>query len=663
MDGQSRPWTKKERREGCPCDLCPGKYFKAVWELKRHLRHFHIDKGIKVGNVLTVPCKRNCITKSKTCNIPECHYHCYLCEGVLNRRVDFAHHASICQGNANRYNSLPGCKSDTKGGNSSDSGNGDEAGGNSQSVGSYENLSSEVRSGDSDDNQEEEFIQEEERENRRVSYNSGEEYRGDIDSEYSISSEVAGSGISDAGGNENVSSEGRSGDSDDNQEEEFIQEEERENRRVSYNSGEEYQGDVDSEHGSDVAGSDISDVGDAGGYENVSSEGRSGDSDDTREEEYVGKSRYQHFSVFNNAIDYYARLGRCVVTFDKDGTVLNCACCKQSRSCVHKGMCIWYLKECDLLPTIELEEHENLIEMLDRLEKGLECSVALGRHTELINKQLDINVRPQNVINSLLHFQALCTRSYHFHCVLCGYHPEIVILDIDKKGAFRCDVSNLELPSESEENDTVDCEQFWEDVQKNVLALGLMGHSQINPYDISPSYTYWSPYIGSNTRKGRTILNTEHRKIHRGNGLLENDAREFTQERLIEILHGSNVAYIKQVGRDVGIRGTSKMSKLDIIRKIRDTLIKDNSKFNKVFAKLQGSTGGWGSMVCPHGVVYAAKFLLRAESPRDVIDLIKSMKYLPNVVIVDMALWLLRMVTRDSLECSVRITGCSPHRQ
>ncbi|PIK51288.1 hypothetical protein BSL78_11808 [Apostichopus japonicus] len=145
-----RPWTKKERREGCPCDLCPGKYFKAVWELKRHLRHFHIDKGIKVGNVLTVPCKRNCILKNKTCNIPECHYHCYLCEGVLNRRVDFAHHASICQGNANRYNSLPGCKSDTKGGNSSDSGNGDEAGGNSQSVGSYENLSSEVRSGDSE---------------------------------------------------------------------------------------------------------------------------------------------------------------------------------------------------------------------------------------------------------------------------------------------------------------------------------------------------------------------------------------------------------------------------------------------------------------------------------------------------------------------------------
>ena len=40
---------------------------------------------------------------------------------------------------------------------------------------------------------------------------------------------------------------------------------------------------------------------------------------------------------------------------------------------------------------------------------------------------------------------------------------------------------------------------------------------------------------------------------------------------------------------------------------------------------------------CPHGIVYALKFVLRAESPRDYVDILLSMQRQPNVVIVDMA--------------------------
>ena len=49
------------------------------------------------------------------------------------------------------------------------------------------------------------------------------------------------------------------------------------------------------------------------------------------------------------------------------------------------------------------------------------------------------------------------------------------------------------------------------------------------------------------------------------------------------------------------------------------------------------SVGGWLSASCPHKVVYAVKFVLRTEGPRDYIDLLLSMRHQPNVVIVDMA--------------------------
>ena len=48
-------------------------------------------------------------------------------------------------------------------------------------------------------------------------------------------------------------------------------------------------------------------------------------------------------------------------------------------------------------------------------------------------------------------------------------------------------------------------------------------------------------------------------------------------------------------------------------------------------------SGWWLSASCPHGIVYALKFLLRAQSPRDYVDILFSMKVQPNIVILDIA--------------------------
>ena len=65
--------------------------------------------------------------------------------------------------------------------------------------------------------------------------------------------------------------------------------------------------------------------------------------------------------------------------------------------------------------------------------------------------------------------------------------------------------------------------------------------------------------------------------------------------------------------------------------------IKNDDKFKKAFNKLWGCSGGWASGTCPHGVVYALKFLIRSESPCDYVDILLSMKHQPNVTIVDVA--------------------------
>ena len=45
--------------------------------------------------------------------------------------------------------------------------------------------------------------------------------------------------------------------------------------------------------------------------------------------------------------------------------------------------------------------------------------------------------------------------------------------------------------------------------------------------------------------------------------------------------------------------------------------------------------GVWASGSCPHTVVYCLKFVLRGESPRDYVNLLRSLKFPPSVSICD----------------------------
>lgn len=104
----------------------------------------------------------------------------------------------------------------------------------------------------------------------------------------------------------------------------------------------------------------------------------------------------------------------------------------------------------------------------------------------------------------------------------------------------------------------------------------------------------------------------------------------------------------------------SKGSRMDLILRFRSEM-QNRQSYNKIFQKIWGASGerdwfsmlkkftcslnffffffsgGWSIVLCPHGVVYSLKFNLRAESPRDFVDLLLSWQHMPNVTIYDFA--------------------------
>ena len=269
------------------------------------------------------------------------------------------------------------------------------------------------------------------------------------------------------------------------------------------------------------------------------------------------------------------------------------------------------------------------------IRENVKHHVAVGTVCEILEQHLHIKLKQHTVLNAYLHFVAITAHSYDFNCIICGFHPPVLIADLNRKVVFKCHNIDENTPNNDEDTaDYVDCIEFWNKVENNMIARGFSPKIPVE-FEVKPAICNWSPHIGRFTRSSNLLVNTEHRKIHKATGEVEADCRELSEERLLEFMHKEKLAEIKELARKAGI--SDKGSKLDIINRVKGALDRNNVTFNKVFKKLWGCSGGWLTMTCTHGVIYGVKFLLRSESPRDYIDMLRSMKHKPNVFICDMA--------------------------
>ena len=258
---------------------------------------------------------------------------------------------------------------------------------------------------------------------------------------------------------------------------------------------------------------------------------------------------------------------------------------------------------------------------------GKICAIAEG----LLKTKLDSNL----ILNSYLHFESLSNRTYEFNCVECGYYPHILIADVNRKVAFKYREPDEKTEEQNySDADEVDCKKFWDDVTMEMVSRGCRGR-KVNEMTVSPKLSNWAPYIGEKSRIGNIIYNSEHQKVHAENDDIEIECREMSEERLLETLFESTSKEVRLLAKKLGV--AAKGSKLDIINRIKTGLGKNNIKFNKIFRKMFGFSGGWLTVACQHGIIYAIKFLLRSESPRDYLDILRGLRHRPNIFINDMA--------------------------
>ena len=203
-------------------------------------------------------------------------------------------------------------------------------------------------------------------------------------------------------------------------------------------------------------------------------------------------------------------------------------------------------------------------------------------------------------------FDVLSTFDYEFSCVKCGHHPDILVADLNRKVAFRCNMEDIEDVDDPEDETAgdVECGEFWKKVECGILAEAF-SNNKLQKYTIKPSFKNWSPYMGKNTKK----------KSHKE---------------------------LKAVAKDMKMTHLSGKSKFDILNDLKNNFSEKQENFGKLFLKLGGFSGGYLTYNCIHGVSYYLKMPIRAEGPRDYIDGMLCMKQPPKVTVIDMPHHLVR---------------------
>ena len=98
-----------------------------------------------------------------------------------------------------------------------------------------------------------------------------------------------------------------------------------------------------------------------------------------------------------------------------------------------------------------------------------------------MNLLFNLSVPSVDIVKGYILFEALLNNLNS-----CGYYPWILVMDLNKKIAFKCAFEELE--DGEEPKDTVDCDKFWENVKLNTVANAFPDR-KIKSLEIKPRQT------------------------------------------------------------------------------------------------------------------------------------------------------------------------------
>ncbi|XP_016302132.1 uncharacterized protein LOC107658183 isoform X1 [Sinocyclocheilus anshuiensis] len=304
--------------------------------------------------------------------------------------------------------------------------------------------------------------------------------------------------------------------------------------------------------------------------------------------------------------------------------------CKQCPQC---GMFYRYQEWKDRLHNFN--DHIILdISLCLTLRNLLQVHTSVSRAVEFL--QLTTGVEfppPETMLHAYLQFEALTDHEYKYSCPTCGDHPPVVIMGVHKQTASPLSENDIEKPPGNFKGE-VNLEEFWESLSKEMISRGFVANGRHNPFAVPPSYHFWAPWIGKNTRHSDTVLNTEFEKVHSSKSASEILKMTLTEERLREELFKQKDDVIRSLCNECGVDSTG--SRSDLLLRLSGEM-KSRQTYDKIYSKIWSATGGWGVIMCPCGIVYSLKCNLRAESHQDFADLLLSWHHMPNVIIYDFA--------------------------
>ncbi len=166
------------------------------------------------------------------------------------------------------------------------------------------------------------------------------------------------------------------------------------------------------------------------------------------------------------------------------------------RKCETCGTCYRYQEFSDGLHN----SNDNFILGLDVcifLRESLQNHIPLGSMVQVLESTLGKKLHHQTLVNAYLHYDALIAHKYNFYCSLCGFHPHIITMDLNRKVAFQCSAEALRLPDDydqgKEDHNLVDSDRFWSNVELTMVARGFPG-IEISEFKTKPDMLNWAPY-------------------------------------------------------------------------------------------------------------------------------------------------------------------------
>ncbi|KAE8277861.1 hypothetical protein D5F01_LYC24099 [Larimichthys crocea] len=159
-------------------------------------------------------------------------------------------------------------------------------------------------------------------------------------------------------------------------------------------------------------------------------------------------------------------------------------------------------------------------------------------------------------------------------------------MDLHKKGVFNFPVSDIK---DAPENFTgeVNIEEFWDSVQLEMISRGFVQGRAKNSFSVRPSFEYWGPWIGKNTRQSEMALNTEFEKAISAKSSTEAEVSMVSEDRLVDELMKQKVSTVRKLCKacNLDVKG----SRMDLILRFRQEM-KTCHSYDKIFQKIWGAS-------------------------------------------------------------------------